>query len=68
MKPNPRKTAAERMIGGQEAEAWGNTRGEGDALEGLRIIRPRGGVIASRWHEREAAATCQPEGYQDMEA
>ena len=32
---------------GQEAEVGGSARGEGDAQEGFRFIRPRGSMIAS---------------------
>jgi hypothetical protein len=53
---------------GQEAEVWGSACGEGDAQEGFRFIRPRGSVIASRWRERETAASGQPESSQGVEA
>ena len=53
---------------GQEAEVGGFARGEGDAQEGLRLFRPRAGVITSRWGERETAACGQPEGSEGVEA
>ena len=59
--------AAEEFVG-QEAEVGGFARGECGAQEGLRFIRPRGGVIASGWREREAATSGQPESPQDVEA
>jgi hypothetical protein len=46
---------AEKFVG-QKTEVGGLAGGEGDAQEGIRFIRPRGAVIASRWSEREAAA------------
>jgi hypothetical protein len=59
--------AAEEFVG-EEAEVGGCARVEGGAQECLRFIRPRGRVIASRWCEREAAASSQPEGPQGVEA
>ena len=59
--------AAEEFVG-QETEVGGFARGESGAQEGLRFIRPRGGVIASRWRERETTASGQPEGPQGVEA
>ena len=59
--------AAEEFVG-EEAEVGGFSGGEGDAQEGIRFIWPGGGVIASRWREREAAVSGQPEGSQGVEA
>lgn len=59
--------AAEEFVG-QEAEVGGLGRGEGRAQECFGFIRPRSGVIASGWREREAAASGQPEGPQGVEA
>jgi hypothetical protein len=59
--------SAEDFVG-QEAEVGGCARGEGDAQEGLRFSRPRGGVIASGWRERETAPARQPQGSQGVEA
>jgi hypothetical protein len=38
--------SAEEFVG-QEAEVGGFASGEGEAQEGVRLIRPEGGVIAS---------------------
>jgi hypothetical protein len=59
--------APEEFVG-QEAEVGGLAGGEGGAHEGIRLIRPRSGVIASGWCERETAASGQPEGPQGIEA
>lgn len=59
--------AAEEFVG-EETEVGGFSGGEGDAQECLRFIWPGAGVIASRWRERETAATGQPEGSQGVEA
>ena len=59
--------SAEDFVG-QEAEVGGRARGEGDAQEGLHFGRPRGGVIASGWCERETATARQPQGSQGVEA
>lgn len=53
---------------GQEAEVGGLARGESEAQKGLRLIRPGGGVIASRWCQRETAASGQPLGFEGIEA
>ena len=53
---------------GQKTEIGGFSRSKGVAQECFRFIRPRAGVIASRWRERETAASGQPEGPQCVEA
>ena len=53
---------------GQEAEVGGLARGESEAQKGLRLIRPGGGVIASRRRQRKTAASGQPVGFQGIDA
>lgn len=59
--------SAEEFIG-QKTEVGGFSGVEGIAQKGLCLLRPCRGMIASRWCEREAATTCQPERAQGVEA
>jgi len=64
----PGKAEAAGELVGQEAEIGGFAGGEAGAQEGVGLIRPGRGVIASGGREGKASRVGQPDGFQAVEA